>query len=111
MEIKVKMWTLCLLSKWHPFKMHFNAIARCENFVQAKKSRFFVEEEEAAAAAEQAVKAIVEYTDKAHGEWKACEEKTCKNYSNNTAAAGEKVCLEKKLKTHEHIHTHTQAYK
>jgi len=43
--------------------MHFNAIARCENFVQAKKSRFLVEEEEAAAAAEQAVKAIVEYTD------------------------------------------------
>jgi len=32
------------------------------------KSRFLVEEEEAAAAAEQAVKAIVEYTDKAYGE-------------------------------------------
>jgi len=89
--------------------MHFNAIALCENFVQAKKSRFLVEEE--AAAAEQAVKAIVEYTDKAHGEWKACEEKTCKNYSssNNTAAAGKKVCLEKKLKTLEHIHTHIHA--
>lgn len=55
--------------------MHFNEQTRCENFVQAKKSRFLVEEEAAAAA----VKPIVEYTDKAHGEWKACEEKTCKN--------------------------------
>lgn len=80
--------------KWNSFKMYFNAITRRENFVvQAKKSRFLVEEEEAAAAVK-TVKAIVdnddEYTDKAQCEWKACKEKTCKNYSNNNNKRGEK---------------------
>lgn len=61
--------------------------------------------EEEAQAAEQAVKAIAE--------WKACEEKTCKNYTNNSnSRAKKKVCLEKKLKTHSnHIHIHTGSHK
>jgi len=72
---------------WNSSKMYFKAITRRENFVvQAKKSRFLVKEEEASAEVK-AVKAIVdnddEYTDKAQCEWKACKEKTCKNYSNN----------------------------